>query len=142
MILIFLQIFNISTLVEILSTKSELLHLDSLKAAWECIIKEPFLNANKNRTTDENKLAKSLVILQKCPISTFLNFESLIEICMRLERPHMAAVFLAYINESERCKFIPLFANLNAALQHELIELEEFGVAPVITKSVCRILNL
>lgn len=104
---------------------------------------EPFLNANKNRTNNEDKLAKSFVILQKCPISTFLNFESLIQMCLRLERPHMAAVFLAYINESERYKFIPLFANINATnLQHELIELEEYGIAPVVTKSVCRILNL
>lgn len=101
------------------------------------------MNANKNRTNDEDKLVKSFVILQKCPISTFLNFESFIEICMRLERPHMAAVFLAYMNESERPKYISLFANVNPTkLQQELIDLEEFGVAPVVTKSVCRILNL
>lgn len=101
------------------------------------------MNANKSRTDDDEKLVKSLLILQKCPISTFLNFESFVEICMRLERPHMAAVFLAYMNESERPKFTSLFSSLNQSkLQQDLIELEEFGIAPVVTKSVCRILDL
>lgn len=130
--------------MEILSSKSQLLHLESLRLAWEFIIKEPFLKTTtKNRSNDAETFSKSFLLLQKCPISTFLNFENLIEICLRLERPHMAAIFLAYVNESDRVKFIDKFSSFNQAkLQREIISLEEIGIAPVITKSVCHILNL
>lgn len=126
-----------------LSTKSQLLHLESLKSAWEFIITEPFLKASKDSLNDDESLSKSFVMLQKCPISTFLNFDNLIELCLRLDRPHMAAIFLSFINENERAKFINLFLPFNKIkLHHKIIELEEIGVAPVITNSVCHILDL
>lgn len=133
-----------SILVEVLSTQSKLLHLASLKTAWECVIKEPFLHASKARTYEQDaNIAKALILLQKCPISTFLNLGEFIEHCLRLERPHMAAVFVAFANEKNREKFVKLLEPFDKKqLKNDIEELEELGVVPVITKSAVKILKL
>lgn len=133
-----------SILVEVLSTKSQLLHLDGLKQAWECVIKEPFLHATKARTYEQDaRLLSAFIALQKCPISTFLDLESHFELCMRLDRPHMAAIFMAFINEQKRGKFIKLLEAIDKSeMKKEIVELEDMGIAPVVTKSVTNILKL
>jgi kinetochore-associated protein 1 len=135
---------HLSILVEILSTKSKLLHLSSLKLAWECVMKEPLLHATKVRSYEQEvKLSKTFILLQKCPISTFLDLSNLIELCLRVERPHMAAIFVAFVNEKNREKFVKaLEAFDKRELRKEIEELEEMGVAPVVTKSVASILKL
>jgi kinetochore-associated protein 1 len=97
----------LSILVEILSTKSKLLHLTYLKSAWECVIREPFVGATKTQSYEQElKLAKSLILLQKCPISTYLNLIEFVEHCLRLDRPHMAAFFVAFVKDEQRTKII------------------------------------
>lgn len=133
-----------SILVEILSTQSKLLHLSNLKLAWECVINEQILHASKTRSY-ENDLAisKALLLLQKCPISTFLNLDNFIQQCLRLERPHMAAVFVAFVKEEDREKYVKTLESFEKRkMKKELVELEEMGVAPVVTKSVINILKL
>ena len=107
-------------------------------------MKEPFLHATKVRAYEQEvKLSKSLILLQKCPISTFVDFGNLIELCLRLERPHMAAIFIAFANEKSREKFVKaLDAFDKREMRKEIEELEELGVAPVITKSAINILKL
>lgn len=138
------QVAHLSILVEILSTKSKLLHLSSLKLAWECVMKEPFLHATKLRSYDQEvKLLKAFILLQKCPISTFLDFTNLVELCLRLERPHMAAIFVAFANEKCREKFLKVLETFDKReMKKEIVELEELGIAPVVTKSVSNILKL
>lgn len=88
-------------------------------------------------------MSKAFILLQKCPISTFLNLEEFIEQCLRLERPHMAAVFLAFSNNTNREKYVKMLQQHdNQELKKNIVELEEMGVAPVITKSACNILHL
>lgn len=121
------------------------MHLASLKTAWECVIKEPFLHATKTQSYEqENKLAKSLIWLQKCPISTFLNLKGLAEQCMRLERPHMAAILMAFAKEEDRIQFSKMLEPFKKRgdLKKEILELEELGIAPVITKSATNLLKL
>jgi Rough deal protein C-terminal region len=107
-------------------------------------MKEPFLHATKVRSYDQEvKLSKTFILLQKCPISTFLDFENLIELCLRLERPHMAAIFVAFANEKSREKFVKVLESFDKReMRKEIVELEEMGVAPVVTKSVTNILKL
>lgn len=133
-----------SILVEILSTHSKLLHLSNLKLAWECVIKEPFLHATKASSYEQDlKLSKAFILLQKCPISTFLNLESFVEQCLRLERPHMAAIFLAFVSEKNREKFVKTLESFDKReMKKNIIEMEEMGVAPIVTKSVINILKL
>jgi kinetochore-associated protein 1 len=141
---LFKQVSHLSILVEILSTKSKLLHLSSLKLAWECVMKEPFLHATKTRSYEQEiKLAKTLILLQKCPISTFIDFTNLIELCLRVERPHMAAIFVAFVNEKTREKFVKVLDAFDKReLKKDIDELEEMGIAPVVTKSISNILKL
>jgi kinetochore-associated protein 1 len=115
-----------------------------LKTAWESVIKEPFLHATKVKSYEQDlNLAKAFILLQKCPISTFLDHESLIENCIRLDRPHMAAIFIAFMNEKKRDKFIKILASFDKReMKNNIMELEELGVAPVVTKSVINILKL
>lgn len=97
------MVSHLSILVEILSTKSQLLHLSYLKSAWEMVIKEPLLSATKTQSEEqETKLTKSLIMLQKCPISTYLNLIQFSEHFLRLDRPHMAAFFIAFAKDDDR----------------------------------------
>lgn len=118
--------------------------MSNLKVAWECVIKEPFLHATKARSDEQDlKLVKALILLQKCPISTFLDLQSFIEQCLRLDRPHMAAIFLAFVNEKKREPFVAMLQSCNKAeLKKNVVELEDAGIAPVVTKSVINILKL
>lgn len=138
------QVPHLSILVEILSTQSKLLHLSNLKLAWECVIMEPFLNATKARSYEQDlNLSKAFILLQKCPISTFLNMENLIEQCLRLDRPYMAAIFVTFLKEQQRGKFVEILETFDKReMKKSILELEEMGVAPIITKSVVNILKL
>lgn len=133
-----------SILVEILSAQSKLLHLNNLKLAWEFIIQEPFVHATKARNYEQDlNLSKGLILLQKCPISTFLNLQPLIDHCLRLDRPHMAAVVVAFMSEKTRDKFVKTLEQFNKhEMKKNIVELEEVGITPVITKSVINILKL
>lgn len=112
--------------------------------AWECVIQEPFLNATKARSYEQDlNLSKAFILLQKCPISTFLNLENFVDHCLRLERPHMAAIFVAFVNDKNREKFVKVLQPFDKReMKKNIVELEEMGVAPVITKSVINILKL
>jgi hypothetical protein len=127
-----------------LSSQTKFLHLSSLKLAWEYVIKEPLVHGTKMLNFQEDqKLAKALILLQKCPISTLLNMTNFVEKCILLERPHMGAIFLAFAKESDRQNIIDMLEKCNKRdLKMKIEELEEFGVAPVITKSVIHILKL
>lgn len=132
-----------SILVEILSTKVKLLHLNGLKLAWEFVIHEPLMLSSKAQNFEEDlKISKAFISLQKCPISTYLNLTSLAEKCIYIERPHLAALFVAFAKEPERSKILKLLACYNSKdLSKRIEEQEEFGVAPVITKSAIHALK-
>lgn len=102
------------------------------------------LLATKTRSYEQDlALSKALLLLQKCPISTFLNLENFIQQCLRLERPYMAAVFVAFVNEENREKYVKILDSFDKReMKKNIIELEEMGVAPVVTKSVINILKL
>ncbi|KAG5678537.1 hypothetical protein PVAND_008204 [Polypedilum vanderplanki] len=138
------MITQVSVLVEILSTRTKFLHLNGLKLAWEFVIKEPLLQAtNVQNFEEDQKLAKALILLQKCPISTLLNLESFTSKCIQLNRPHMGAIFLAFAKDNDRKKMIDMFENYDKhELKIKIEELEIHGIAPVITKSVINTLNL
>lgn len=135
---------QLSVLVETLSTKSKLLHLNNLKLAWEFVIQNPLIHATKIQSFEEDqKLSKALIALQKCPISTFLSLIDLAEKFIRLERPHMAAICIAFTKDPERSKIISMLSAQNKRELRKNIEyLEEFGIAPVVSNSAIQALNL
>lgn len=55
----------------------------------------------------------------------------------------MAAVFVAFVSENKREKYIKELDSFDKReMRKNIVELEEMGVAPVITKSVFNILKL
>lgn len=55
----------------------------------------------------------------------------------------MAAIFMAFINEQKRGKFIKVLESVDKnGMKKEIVELEDMGIAPVVTKSVTNILRL
>lgn len=112
--------------------------------AWEFVIHEPFIHASKVKNYEQDfQISKSFILLQKCPISTFLNLKAFAERCMQLDRPHMAAMFIAFAKEGERDKIIAMVSSSDKReLKKNIEELEEFGVAPVLTKFVICTLQL
>ncbi|XP_070501724.1 kinetochore-associated protein 1 [Chironomus tepperi] len=138
------MIKHLTILVEILSAKTKFLHLSNLKLAWEYVIQHPLVLATKIQNFEEDqKLTKALILLQKCPISTFLNMTNLADKFIRLERPHMASICIAFAKDSDRETIINMLSNCNKRELSKNIEyLEEFGIAPVITRSVANALSL
>jgi kinetochore-associated protein 1 len=115
-----------------------------LKLAWEFIIQDALISASKTKNYDNDlQISKSFIALQKCPISTFLNLTGFAEKCMLLERPHMAAIFIAFAKENDREKITKMLSACDKReLKKNIEELEEFGIAPVISKAVINILQL
>lgn len=114
-----------SALVELLSTKKALLRIDGLVSAWECVIKFQFKNASKTRSHEQDSvLSKGLFLfqvsvtkfffkcfpdvflLQSCPLSSKLNVMEYVETFIRLERPHMAAIFIPFSNDAQKTEII------------------------------------
>lgn len=65
-------------------------------------------------------------------------------LCMCLvERPHMAAIFMASTNEQKRRKFIKLLEFIDKnEMKKEIAEFEDMGIATVVPKSVTDILRM
>lgn len=62
---------------------------------------------------------------------------------MLLERPYMAAIFIAFAKENDREKIVKLLANCDKRdMKKNIEELEDYGIAPVITKAVINVLQL
>jgi kinetochore-associated protein 1 len=101
------QFKQLSSLVNLLSANKSLLHIQGLALAWEYVIKEPFKSANRLKSVDqESILAKSFLLLQTCPVATSINLLELAENCIVLQRPHMAAIFIAYAKDEVKEKII------------------------------------
>lgn len=144
---------NLATLLDVLSAKPALLRLDTLARAWEHCIRAPFRNANRSRSGEqEQKLCAALRLLQACPLADKVDVLELAETCVRLQRPHMAAVMLAFVkDDAGREKIVALVQNAAAAthvksaaagLREDIVELEELGIYPMITRAAIAALDL
>lgn len=120
------------------------MHIENLPLAWECVIKSHFKDVNKTRSFDqESTLSRALVLIQTCPVSSKLNLIEIANDCLLIGRPHMAAIIIGFANENDRAKIISLLQNYKSkSLKQEIIDLEEMGIIPMITKFVIRELEL
>uniref|UniRef100_A0A182P1L0 Uncharacterized protein n=1 Tax=Anopheles epiroticus TaxID=199890 RepID=A0A182P1L0_9DIPT len=107
---------NLRALIDIVTAHRQLFGLEGYRMAWELLIKQPFRSANREQSLAEDALlARSLVMVQKCPISFRLNLLEIADVCVNL----IATVPVPNLHDQIR-------------------ELEEFGLASTITKAVCR----
>lgn len=138
------MIDRLNELVEVLSTKAALLREEGLAAAWQCVIVHPFKSANRTRSIDQEKrLAKALFQLQSCPLAAQLNLLELAQICIRLERVHMAAVLIPFAaDDRQRDEIVRMVLKYRSAqFDEDLLHLEEFGIYPMVTKAACNALH-
>uniref|UniRef100_A0A182WD88 Uncharacterized protein n=1 Tax=Anopheles minimus TaxID=112268 RepID=A0A182WD88_9DIPT len=134
---------NLRALIDIVTGHRQLFGLEGYRMAWELLIKEPFRSANREPSLAEDALlARSLVMVQKCPISFRLNLVEIADVCVNVNRTNMAAVLLGFSDEEQREALKKLIATIPAPnLHNQIRELEEFGLATTITKAVCRELS-
>ncbi|XP_063705773.1 uncharacterized protein LOC134834897 [Culicoides brevitarsis] len=132
---------QLQSLVVILSSRTELLHVSGLASAWMTVIKAPFVRSKSD--VQDHVLAKSLILLQSCPLTAYLDYIELTELALRLGRAHIAALFMAYANEKQMEKIISLLkSHVTPRLKEQIQELKEFGVLPSIIQSSIASLSL
>ncbi|XP_058835892.1 kinetochore-associated protein 1 [Topomyia yanbarensis] len=138
------MISHLTMLLDIVSAREQLVTLEGYRMAWETIIKAPFRNASRIRSFEEDAvLAKSLILLQRCPVSASLNLMDIAEVCINANRVCMAAVLVPYANETLQPALKKLiFNNMETTLRQQILELEEFGIASIVTRAVFSALNL
>uniref|UniRef100_A0AAG5DMB2 RZZ complex subunit KNTC1/ROD C-terminal domain-containing protein n=1 Tax=Anopheles atroparvus TaxID=41427 RepID=A0AAG5DMB2_ANOAO len=135
---------NLRSLIDVVSAQRQLFGLEGYRMAWEILIKEPFRSANREQSlTEDAMLARSLVMIQKCPISFRLNLLEVADVCVNVNRVNMAAVLVGFATDEQREALKKLMANIAVPnLIEQIRELEEFGLVTTVTKVVCRELNL
>lgn len=149
---------QLAALLDVLSAQPQLLRLDGLAGAWEHVIRAPFRGATRTRSEEQERtLCQGLRLLQACPVFARLDVVDLARTCVRLQRPHMAAVTLAFVGSgsdaAERTAEIVAMVRAAAAAQQaggaggddgggaeerlrmEIVKLEEMGIYPVVTKA-------
>lgn len=139
------QMLNeLKPIVKIVSTNASLVHLAGLVTAWEYIIRMPLKNISHERSHAQDvELCNVLFELQSSPVKSKMNILDLAETCVRFGQIHIGAIFIAFCNDDQKgnlCKLIN--SRKTDSLKADIIELEEMGIYPIITKLVCRELNL
>uniref|UniRef100_A0A182K6U4 Uncharacterized protein n=1 Tax=Anopheles christyi TaxID=43041 RepID=A0A182K6U4_9DIPT len=131
---------NLRALIDIVTAQRQLFGLEGYRMAWELLIKQPFRSANREQSlTEDALLARSLVMVQKCPISFRLNLVEIADVCVNVSRINMAAMLLGFTDEEQKDALKKLITTVPVPNLHDQIrELEEFGLASTITKAVCR----
>lgn len=119
----FNMVRELNALVDVLSCRPELLHLDGLALAWDCVLAHPFKNAVPTRScTEEERLQKTLLRLQGCPVVHALNLFQFAELCVLVRRPHMAATVLIFCQSAEeRVKIVKVSCRYEVYILDKLI---------------------
>lgn len=138
------MIKELTIIIDTVSIKDSLVHLDGLAIAWEYLIRSPFKKINKVRSYEQDSImCKSLFMLQSCPHKSKMNLLDLAETCVRLSQVHIAAIFIAFANDDQKSKIVQLIQKYRTvSLKKDIIYLEEFGIYPFVTKFVIRELKI
>lgn len=135
---------ELTTIIEIIATKSPLVHLPGLKAAWEYIIRVPLKNISRVRSEAQDAaLCKILFDLQSCPVKSKMNLLDMTETCVRAGQIHIGAVFVALASKEQKSQIAELIKMKEyPTLKDEILELETYGIYAIVLKSAVRELKL
>ncbi|CAD6991333.1 unnamed protein product [Ceratitis capitata] len=131
----FNMVRELNALVDVLSCEPKVLYTEGLQVAWECVLWQPFKAASPVRSFEqEETLQKTLFRLQSCPIVHKLNLIELAELCINLERPHMAAVAMALCRDELKREEIKklILPKKSEQMAKDILELEDAGLLSVI----------
>lgn len=99
----FHMVDELNALLDVLSCRPTMLHLDGLALAWDYVLCHPLTNAVQTRSFEqEEQLHKTLLRLQGCPVVHALNLVQFAEHCVLIQRPHMAAALLSFCQSAEQ----------------------------------------
>lgn len=135
---------ELKAIMEMVTMKHALIHLPGLLAAWEYIIRCPLKNIRRERSLEQDEaLCQILFTLQSCPIKSKMNLLDFAETCVRFQQVHVAAIFVAFAKGEQRQNILDLIKNHQTeGLRKNILDLEEFGIYPIITKLVLHELGL
>lgn len=125
---------ELRTIIDTISAKHSLVHLDGLVVAWEYLIRMPFKNISKIRTdVQDANMCKSLFLLQSCPVKSRMNLIELAELCVRFRQLHIAAVLIAFVSNEHRSKVVEMINGYrNDSLKNDIVYLRELGIYPFV----------
>nr|XP_017007775.2 uncharacterized protein LOC108064669 [Drosophila takahashii] len=141
----FHMVRELNALLDVLSCRPHLLHLDGLAKAWDYVLCNPLKNAVKSRSFEQEELLhKTLLRLQGCPVVHALNLLQFAEHCVVVHRPHMAAALLSFCQSSEQRQKIKKMIHSHPVenLRQQILDLEDAGMLPVVLNFALKELNL
>ncbi|XP_017060303.1 uncharacterized protein LOC108100776 [Drosophila ficusphila] len=136
---------ELNALLDVLSCRPHLLHLDGLAQAWDYVLCNPLKNAVETRSFEqEDLLHKTLLRLQGCPVVHALNLPQFAEHCIIVHRPHMAAALLSFCQSSEQRQTIIKMIHSRPVdnLRQQILDLEDAGLLPAVLNFALKELNL
>lgn len=141
----FHMVRELNALLDVLSCRPHLLHLDGLAQAWDYVLCHPLQNAVELRSfKQEEVLHKTLLRLQGCPVVHALNLLQFAQLCIVVHRPHMAASLLSFCQSSEQRQKIKKMIHSHPVenLRQQILDLEDAGILPVVLNFALKELNL
>ncbi|XP_017122723.1 uncharacterized protein LOC108143036 [Drosophila elegans] len=141
----FHMVRELNALLDVLSCRPHLLHLDGLAQAWDYVLCNPLKNAVETRSFEQEELLhKTLLRLQGCPVVHALNLLQFAEHCVLVHRPHMAAALLSFCQSSEQRQKIKKMIRSHPVdnLRQQILDLEDAGLLPVVLNFALKELNL
>lgn len=132
---------EIEKVIDTVSFKPALRHIDGLAIAWDYLIRIPLKGVTNKRSADQDAaLSRSLFMLQSCPIKSKINLLEIADFCVRMNQRHIAAVLIAFANDEQKPKLLETVrAGLGneeqaKALRNEMTALQEYGIYPFVIK--------
>lgn len=135
---------ELRTIIDTISAKHSLVHLDGLVVAWEYLIRMPFKNINKVRSDEQDaNMCRSLFLLQSCPVKSRMNLIELAELCVRFRQSHVAAILIAFVGNEHRSKIVDMIkASRSDSLKNDITYLRELGIYPFVVDFAIKELKL
>ncbi|EDV52945.1 uncharacterized protein LOC6554740 [Drosophila erecta] len=141
----FHMVRELNALLDVLSCRPHLLHLDGLAQAWDYVLCYPLKNAVETRSFQQEELLnKTLLRLQGCPVVHALNLLQFAQHCIVVHRPHMAAALLSFCQSTEQRQKIKKMIHSHPLenLRQQILDLEDAGLLPVVLNFALKELNL
>lgn len=135
---------ELRAIIDVISAKHTLVHLDGLVVAWEYLIRMPFKSINKVRSDEQDaSMSSALFMLQSCPVKARMNIVELAELCIRFRQVHIAAILITFVDAERRPKIVEMIKSQRSdSLKTDIVYLRELGIYPFVVDFAIRQLNL
>lgn len=130
---------SIEKIIDTISFKPALQQVEGLTLAWNYIIRLPLKEITARKSVEQDAaLARSLFLLQSCPIKSKVDLVEIGDICARMNQCHIAAALLAFANDQQKEKLVEILRTAieksgeKSKLMKEITSLQEFGIYPFV----------